>query len=151
MECEDRWQVQIPPGYQEGLRFMAHLWEPLRVIYKPLALHLGSEIAHLACGGVLRLQGFTPFPSQVCIPLASPCTPWPVLLTLNGPGVMVSKIMPALLCWQSCQHHVARSLWLPWSFCSQRVCSSSGRCCLVPSLTHACMWHIPCIVICTSW
>ena len=64
-ECQERWGVQLPPGYQEGLRYMAHLWEPLRVVYKPLALHLGSEIAHMVCASFLRMQGFTPFPSQV--------------------------------------------------------------------------------------
>ena len=69
-ECERRWDVRIPDGCTPELRYMAHLWEPLRVMHHPLCLHLGSEVAHLGCAAVLRARGFRPFISQASLPAA---------------------------------------------------------------------------------
>lgn len=40
---EERWGAAFPPGYDPSLRFMAHIWEPLHVAHKPLALYLATE------------------------------------------------------------------------------------------------------------
>ena len=55
---EQTYEMTFPPGRTEGLKFMGHLWEPLRVLPKPLALHLGCEFMRLATDGALWLQGF---------------------------------------------------------------------------------------------
>ncbi|KAF8073253.1 NIFU1 [Scenedesmus sp. PABB004] len=47
--------VAFAPGYTPGLRFMAHLWEPLRASWRPLALYAGLEAA--AAGQRLLLAG----------------------------------------------------------------------------------------------
>ena len=48
----------IPPGYNDSLQFMAHLWQPLRVLHKPLAVHVFSELSVLLCHLALRVLGF---------------------------------------------------------------------------------------------
>ena len=35
-EVEKRWGVQLPPGRNSDLVFMAHLWEPLRQVHPEL-------------------------------------------------------------------------------------------------------------------
>jgi hypothetical protein len=49
---ERAWGVQFPEGYNEDLHLMGHLWEPLKVVHKPLFVHLASEgsmfVTHLA-------------------------------------------------------------------------------------------------------
>ena len=57
-EMERRWGVTFPAGRNPNLRFMAHLWEPLRVIHKPLALHAACEAGVVACRAALWLAGF---------------------------------------------------------------------------------------------
>lgn len=57
-DIERVWGVEFPPGRNPDLIFMAHLWEPLRVLPKPLALHLASEAAGLACHALLWALGF---------------------------------------------------------------------------------------------
>ena len=38
------WGVHFEEGRTPGLRFMAHLWEDLRYLWKPLAVRLGSKL-----------------------------------------------------------------------------------------------------------
>ena len=57
-ELERRWGVTFPPGRNPALRFMAHLWEPLRVIHKPLALHAACEVGVVATRALLWAVGF---------------------------------------------------------------------------------------------
>ena len=57
-DIERVWDVQFPPGRNPDLIFMAHLWEPLRVLPKPLALPLASEAAGLVCHALLAALGF---------------------------------------------------------------------------------------------
>ena len=49
---EDTWGVRFPPGSNDDLQLMGHLWEPLKVFHKPLFVHLASEssmlVTHLA-------------------------------------------------------------------------------------------------------
>lgn len=35
-QVEKRWEVAFPAGFDPSLRYMAHVWEPLRVHHKPL-------------------------------------------------------------------------------------------------------------------
>ena len=57
---ETTFDVHFEEGRNERLEFMAHLWEPLRWIHKPLALYLGAELMWLASNVVLYAQGFRP-------------------------------------------------------------------------------------------
>jgi hypothetical protein len=49
---EDAWGVKFPEGSNDSLQLMGHLWEPLKVVHKPLFVHLASEgsilVTHLA-------------------------------------------------------------------------------------------------------
>ena len=55
---ELRHGVKLPPGRNPNIRFMAHLWEPLRVLPKPLLMYLTSEAVGLATDAALRVMGF---------------------------------------------------------------------------------------------
>ena len=53
----------FPPGTNPAIRPMAHLWEPLRVVPKPLAVPLFSEAGGALTRFLLRRQvGFTYIP-----------------------------------------------------------------------------------------
>ena len=58
----DRIQVsyntRFEPGRNPRIEFMAHLWEPLRVVHSPLALRLALESMRLLTVLVLRVAGF---------------------------------------------------------------------------------------------
>jgi hypothetical protein len=55
---EVTFEVHIPDGYNDRLEFMAHLWQPLRVVHKPLLVHLFSEASVLLTHGCLLFMGF---------------------------------------------------------------------------------------------
>ena len=44
MKIEAVWGVQFEEGRTPGLRFMAHLWEHLRYVWKPLAVRPGCKV-----------------------------------------------------------------------------------------------------------
>jgi pimeloyl-ACP methyl ester carboxylesterase len=58
----DRIQVSYGTRFEAGrnprLEFMAHLWEPLKVIHSPLALRLGLESMRVFTALVLKVAGF---------------------------------------------------------------------------------------------
>ena len=56
--CELKFGYKFKEGYNPSLEFMAHLWEPLRVMHKPLAMLLTSEAVSLITDGTLFLMGF---------------------------------------------------------------------------------------------
>ena len=68
---EEKWDRQLPEGRNPDIRFMAHVWEDLRVLPKPLALHAGCEIVSLLGHAVLRFMGFRMEGCQVCAPRLS--------------------------------------------------------------------------------
>ena len=70
--------MTFPEGRNESIGFMAHCWEDLRVLPKPLALHLASEIGALACHGALRALGFRHMRCQARAGLSY--LAWPLLL-----------------------------------------------------------------------
>jgi hypothetical protein len=47
-----------PPPRPQGAKFMAHMWEDLRVQYRPLAFYAAMEAAALLSWGAMRLMGF---------------------------------------------------------------------------------------------
>jgi hypothetical protein len=55
---EATFEVNIPPGYNEELRFMAHLWEPIRVVHKPLFVHVVLEASLIFSHIFLTALGF---------------------------------------------------------------------------------------------
>ena len=38
-KVEEKWNIHFEAGYDASLQFMAHVWEPLRVYHKPLAMY----------------------------------------------------------------------------------------------------------------
>lgn len=57
-QMEAEWGATFPEGRNPDISFMAHIWEDLRVLPKPLILHLASEGANLAGHAMLRCMGF---------------------------------------------------------------------------------------------
>ena len=64
--CEKTWSTKFSEGKNYNITFMAHLWEPLRVHHKPLAVHLFSEVAGAAIRIWLLILGFRMQRHQVC-------------------------------------------------------------------------------------
>jgi len=62
---EERHGGAFPPGRTAGLRFMAHLWEPLPAQWKPLAVHAGAEAMRAGTCAALRALGFRASRCQV--------------------------------------------------------------------------------------
>ena len=58
-EVEHTWGIAFEPGRTGGLRFMAHMREPLKVFHQPLAYYAYSHCAEALAGLVLRFWGFT--------------------------------------------------------------------------------------------
>ena len=77
-DVQCKWRYRLPPGRNPGIKFMAHLWEPLRVCPLPLALHCVSEALHLLCHGLLLGAGFSAFQSDVS-PTVFVCNSWTYL------------------------------------------------------------------------
>ena len=79
---EQRHGVKLPPGRNPNIQFMAHLWEPLRVLPKPLLMYLTSEAVGLATDAALWAMGFKVHRCQVlpcsCLRslLADACPPF---------------------------------------------------------------------------
>ncbi|EIE23278.1 hypothetical protein COCSUDRAFT_47573 [Coccomyxa subellipsoidea C-169] len=57
-QMEAEWGATFPEGRNADISFMAHVWEDLRVLPKPLALHIASEAASLLGATMLRCMGF---------------------------------------------------------------------------------------------
>lgn len=46
-EIARAWNIKFPPGSNPELQLMGHLWEPLKVVHKPLFVHIASEVSVL--------------------------------------------------------------------------------------------------------
>ena len=55
---EAKFGVHFLEGRNHDIEFMAHLWEPLRWIHKPLLVFLAAETMGLVTDIVLYAQGF---------------------------------------------------------------------------------------------
>ncbi|GBF96822.1 hypothetical protein Rsub_09678 [Raphidocelis subcapitata] len=52
------WGLELPPGYNPGLKFMGHLWDPLSHMWRPLAFYVAMEAAAAAKNAALLAAGF---------------------------------------------------------------------------------------------
>lgn len=57
-ELEDSWNLKLTPGHTPGLKFMGHLWEPLKASWRPLAFYVGTETVGWFARQMLRRWGF---------------------------------------------------------------------------------------------
>ena len=55
---EIKFGYKFPEGRDPDIQFMAHLWEPLRVMHKPLAMVLTSESVSLITDMTMFFLGF---------------------------------------------------------------------------------------------
>lgn len=55
---EKTWNVHFQDGFNPDIKFMAHLWEPLRTLHTPLFVHIWCELLNLCCLCFLRALGF---------------------------------------------------------------------------------------------
>ena len=62
---ENTFNTRFKEGRNPDIKFMAHLWEPLRWIHTPLALYLAAEAVWAATGLLLRVLGFRPFTNSL--------------------------------------------------------------------------------------
>ena len=46
-EIARAWNIRFPTGSNPELQLMGHLWEPLKVVHKPLFVHIASEMSVL--------------------------------------------------------------------------------------------------------
>ena len=70
-EVECAFGRRLGAGRNTEIRFMAHLWEPLRAGHTPLCVHVASEGASAIAHMVLRLWGFRKYSCQVSPSAAS--------------------------------------------------------------------------------
>ena len=89
-----------------NISFMAHLWEDLRVLHKPLAVHLLSELGALGTHAWLRMHGFQRFRHGVCAcPAEDTCIGCPARFCLKCACLSLCK---------SCRGGLGLWLWV-WS------------------------------------
>ena len=58
---ESTFGMRFEEGRNPDIRFMAHLWEPLRWIHSPLAVYVAAEGLWMASSLLLRALGFKAF------------------------------------------------------------------------------------------
>lgn len=63
--AEAKFDIYFAPGRSTDIDFMAHLWEPLRWIHKPLFVYLGAEMMWVATDALLYTLGFRVHRHQV--------------------------------------------------------------------------------------
>lgn len=57
-ELEQAWDVKFTSGYNTELSFMAHLWQPIRCHYRPLAFYLAMEVVFVFTRVLMLSMGF---------------------------------------------------------------------------------------------
>ncbi len=73
-QIELEWGVKFLEGRNSEISFMAHVWEDLRVLPKPLALHLVCELVSALAVALLWQMGFRMDTCQVrAQPLLARC------------------------------------------------------------------------------
>ena len=60
-QIEQTFQLRFEEGRNPGVQFMAHLWEPLRWLHKPLAVYMLAECMGLVTSCLLHALGFRVF------------------------------------------------------------------------------------------
>ena len=98
---EQKWDRQLPEGRNPDIKFMAHVWEDLRVLPKPLALHLACEAMSMVGHAVLRYMGFRMDSCQVqpLIPVTCHGLSTPLIsLHSDAPGLSGHEPWRGTLC-----------------------------------------------------
>lgn len=88
-EIQKRFGILFLKGYNSKVQHMAHLFEDLKVVYKPLCIHLLFEMPHLCTPVVLTLLGFRKFH-------ASTFSYWGRSLTHGTHASVHSQVRPQL-------------------------------------------------------
>jgi hypothetical protein len=57
-EFEGIFNIEFPPGYNANLKFMSHLWDDLRVSWRPLGFYIVMEGLAMTTAAALWLMGF---------------------------------------------------------------------------------------------
>lgn len=57
-EFEQAWNIKFEEGYNEKIKFMAHIWEPLRCNYRPFVFYLFIDCIYFVKHLVLTRIGF---------------------------------------------------------------------------------------------
>lgn len=57
-QLEETWDFKFQPGFNESIRFMGHLWEPLIASWRPLFFYLCTDFIGWAARHLLRRWGF---------------------------------------------------------------------------------------------
>ena len=60
-QIEQTFQLRLEEGRNPDVQFMAHLWEPLRWLHKPLAVYMLAECMGLVTSCLLHALGFRAF------------------------------------------------------------------------------------------
>lgn len=63
-DLEACWSLRLEPGYTPGLRFMGHLWEPLKAQWRPLVFYVGTEVLSWFARHMLERWGFQQYKHQ---------------------------------------------------------------------------------------
>jgi len=132
-DIERVWGVEFPPGRNPDLIFMAHLWEPLRVLPKPLALHLASEAAGLACHALLAGLGFRRRSSQARAHTLPCGAPGRRAGRLGMHAFACTRVCLCMACTPFCAH-VSNCFHMP-SHASTALCTQPGGAC---AKLHSC-------------
>ena len=100
--CEEKFGYKFKPGRNPDLRFMAHLWEPLRVMHKPLCVVLTSETISLVTDGTLFCMGFKVQRCQVGLSLQQRCNELCTIVWQQCLGLAAEALLPQYVCCASC-------------------------------------------------
>lgn len=57
-QLEQQTGVVLPEGRNPDIQFLSHLWDPLKVSYKPLIFYICMEVLALASACMLQAAGF---------------------------------------------------------------------------------------------
>lgn len=57
-QLEATWGIRFEPGFNETIRFMGHLWEPLNASWRPLFFYLCTDLIGWFARQLLRRWGF---------------------------------------------------------------------------------------------
>lgn len=58
IELERVFDIKFPEGYNPHAKFLAHLWEPLRSVYRPFLFYLLTEFSGILSHNILKYMGF---------------------------------------------------------------------------------------------
>lgn len=57
-ELESVWHLKLVPGYDPNIKFMGHLWEPVKASWRPLFFYLATATVGWLARQLLRRWGF---------------------------------------------------------------------------------------------